>query len=87
MARSHICRESCGNRREQYELSVIVFGVAITAFSMACVAGWASLLLALIVNWLASDRRSMFRKPLIEWSVFFGFITALAVWKVFYLDS
>ncbi|TWU18497.1 hypothetical protein [Allorhodopirellula heiligendammensis] len=70
-----------------YELPVIVFGVAITAFAMACVTAWASLLTALAVNWLVNDRRSMFRKPLLECSAFFGFITALAVWSVFYVDS
>ena len=44
-----------------YKLPVIVFGIAITALSMAFVAGWASLLLALVVNWSASGRRSIFR--------------------------
>jgi hypothetical protein len=70
-----------------HELPVIVFGVAITAFLMACVAGWTSLLLTLIVNWFVTTRRSMFRRPLLEWSAFFGFTTALGVWSVFYLDS
>ena len=70
-----------------YELPVTVFGIAITALSMACVAGWASLLLALIVNWLGRDRRLMLRKPLLEWSTFFGCLTVLAVWSIFFLDS
>ena len=72
---------------KNYELTVIVFGIAITALSMACLAGWASLLLALVVNWFVAARRSMFRRPLLEWSAFFGVITVFGVWSVFYLDS
>jgi hypothetical protein len=70
-----------------YDRSVIVFGVVITALSMAFVAGWSTLLLTLLVNWGMATRRSMFRKRLLEWSVFFGVITILAVWSVFYLES
>ena len=70
-----------------YKLPVIVFGIAITALSMAFVVGWASLLLALVVNWSASGRRSMFRATLLECSAFFGFITAIAVLAIFYLDT
>lgn len=70
-----------------YDLAVIVGGVVITALAMAFVAGWSTLLLTLVVNWSTATRRSMFRKRLLEWSVFFGVITILAVWSVFYLES
>lgn len=70
-----------------YDRSVIVFGVVITALSMAFVAGWSTLLVTLVINWGMADRRLMFWKRLLEWSVFFGVITILAVWSVFYLES
>ena len=70
-----------------YELPLIVFGVAITALSMACVAGWAMLLLTLVVNWIMAVRRAVFRKRLLEWSALFGIVTVFAVWSAFYLHS
>lgn len=69
------------------EVLVIVYGISITAFSMAFVAGWVSVFSALVLNWLMTDRRSAFRKELLEWTPCFSFITVIAAWSILFLGS
>lgn len=70
-----------------YDLPVAIFGVAITALSMAFIAGWSALFLTLVINWGMANRRSMFWNRLLEWSLCFGVITVLAVWSLLYLET
>lgn len=73
--------------RENYGLVVLAFGLFITALTMAMVAGWTTLLVTLVLNWLSASRRVVHRPVLFVWSGCFATITVIAVWSIFSVHS
>ena len=70
--------------QHNYEpMTVIIFAVAMTALSMAFVAGWLTLLIALVLNGAFRRRREAFRGPLLESFCLLATITVLFVWSLF----
>ena len=70
-----------------YPIHVLAFGLALTALAMSFVASWATLLVALLLNWVAKSRRTHLKHELVKWTVVFGAVSTLAIWSIVFLDS